>query len=303
MSVGNRNRVGIRSTTLAAMCGLVLSSIAAAQFVTPPPPSNPTPENEIPKAPVPPPPPAPPTEATMPPPRPVKATKAPLPDVKWKEWETTNGKAVALTEPLELAALRRNPLITADQLTKIEAFLPDRRRSMERVVVENLDLVERIDGGLFETANFSDRADVTKVVETTKPLQVPSLATDLKNRQIIDDQAFGINSRITTAYTKLSVEPKKEGATAEEQKTATMAYMRAIYKQNFIEHLQVYHALLKQSAKATGVDEKLDDAAKHAAVREKLAKMSIEERKSLLRGVAGYTMGEVAKPAESTEKK
>lgn len=286
---GAKKRVAL----LAAAACLFAGSAAMGQFVTPPPATNPTPENDIPKAPPPPiVPPAPPSEA--PPPRPIKATKAPLPDVKWKEWELVDGKVAPLSEPLELAALRRNPLVTTEQMARIEAFLPDRRRSMERVVVENLDLVERIDAGMFETANFSDRADVTKVVETTKPLQVPSLATDLKNRQIIDDQAFGINSRITTSYTKASAGQKKESATPDEQKASTLAYMRAIYKQNFIEHLWTYNNLLNQAGKAAGVDQTLAADLKSVAVKEKLAAMGLEERKALLRGVAGYAKGDAA---------
>lgn len=273
------------------------SSVALAQFVTPPPATNPTPEKEIPTAPTPPPPP--PAAADPPQPRIERARPArePIPDMPFKEWEKdASGVLVPLTEPLELAALRRNPLVTPDVMAKIDAFFPERRKSMERIVIENLDLVERIDQGLFEKTDFNDKASVGQVVSTTKPLTTPSLASDLKNRQIIDDKTFGLNSRITTAYTKAGMPPRKEGASPDELKKATMQSMGAIYKQGFLEHLWTYNELIAAAWRADAVKTDAPKAELIAAKKADLAKMSLEERKAVLRKISGYEMPAAATP-------
>lgn len=279
------------------------SSAAMAQFVTPPPATNPDPEKDIPKAPTPPPPPPP--AAAPPQPRIERARPArePIPDLPFKEWEKDASGAVApLNEPLELASLRRNPLVTADVMSKIDAFFPERRKSMERIVIENLDLVERIDQGLFEKTDFNDKASVGQVVATTKPLTAPSLASELKNRQIIDDKTFGLNSRITTAYTKAGMPPRKEGASPEEMKKATMQSMGAIYKQGFLEHLWTYNELIDAASKQmSGVKSDAPRAERLAAAKAEMAKMSLDDRKQALRKISGYekpaATPEAAKPA------
>jgi len=278
------------------------SSAAMAQFVTPPPATNPDPNKDIPKAPAPPPPPPPSAAAPAAPKiQQAKPVKEPIPNLPFKEWEKdASGAMVPLNEPLELAALRRNPLVTADTMAKIEAYVPDRRKAMERIVIENLDLVERIDGGLFEQTNFNDKAQVGQVVATTKPLTTPSFATELKNRQIIDDKAFGVNSRITTAYTKAGMPAKKEGASAEELKKATMASMGAIYKQGFLEHLWTYGELLDAASKDMGGKADASKADRVAAAKAAMSKMSLDERKAALRKISGYSVD--AKPAEPATK-
>jgi hypothetical protein len=106
-----------------------------AQFVTPPPATNPDPNKDIPKAPAPPPPPPPSAAAPAAPKiQQAKPVKEPIPNLPFKEWEKdASGAMVPLNEPLELAALRRNPLVTADTMAKIEAYVPDRRKAMERI--------------------------------------------------------------------------------------------------------------------------------------------------------------------------
>jgi hypothetical protein len=169
-------------------------------------------------------------------------------------------------------------------------------------VIENLDLVERIDQGLFEKTDFNDKASVGQVVATTKPLTAPSLASELKNRQIIDDKTFGLNSRITTAYTKAGMPPRKEGATPEEMKKATMQSMGSIYKQGFLEHLWTYNELIDAASKQMpGVKGDAPKAERLAAAKAEMAKMSLEDRKQALRKISGYekpaATPEAAKPA------
>lgn len=290
----------INTRTRALVWSLVVTaagSVASAQFVTPPPASNPDPDKIIPKAPVQTtPPPATQPAAAAPKVERAKPQHEPIPNLPFKEWEKdASGNLIPLTEPLELAALRRNPLVTPDTMMKIEAYVPDRRKSMERVVIENLDLVERIDQGLFEQANFNDKKSVGEVVTTTKPLTTPSFASELKNRQIIDDKAFGLNSRITTAYTKAAMPAKKDGMSPDDVKKATMQSMGAIYKQGFIEHVWTYNELIDAASKQMA-DIKTDapKAERLATAKASLSKMPLEDRKAMLRKISGY-----AKPAEA----
>jgi len=280
---------------------LASGSVASAQFVTPPPASNPDPDKTIPKAPVvtTPPPAAQPAATAAPKVERAKPQHEPIPNLPFKEWEKdASGNLLPLSEPLELAALRRNPLVTPDTMMKIEAYVPDRRKSMERVVIENLDLVERIDQGLFEQANFNDKKSVGEVVSITKPLTTPSFASELKNRQIIDDKAFGLNSRITTAYTKASMPTKKDGMSPDEVKKATMQSMGAIYKQGFVEHVWTYNELIDAASKQLpGVKADAPKAERLAAAKAAMAKMSLDDRKAALRKISGYTKPVEAAPA------
>lgn len=284
-----------------SLIALASTSVASAQFVTPPPASNPDPDKTIPKAPVVTPPPAAQPAAAAPKVERARPQHEPIPNLPFKEWEKdASGNLLPLTEPLELAALRRNPLVTPDTMMKIEAYVPDRRKSMERVVIENLDLVERIDQGLFEQANFNDKKSVGEVVTTTKPLTTPSFASELKNRQIIDDKAFGLNSRITTAYTKASMPAKKDGMSPDDVKKATMQSMGAIYKQGFIEHLWTYNELIDAASKQMpGIKADSPRAERLAAAKAAMAKMSLEDRKAALRKISGYAKPVEAAPASN----
>ncbi|MBX3382863.1 MAG: hypothetical protein KF864_05080 [Phycisphaeraceae bacterium] len=276
----------IRVLAVFATC-MGVASVATAQLVMPPPAKNPEIDANIPKEAALPPA----TTQPVPPPEPVRARPAreTVPNLPWKEWELDGeGKVLPLNEPLDLASLRRNPYVTPDMMSKIEAYLPMRKQSIRRVVIENLDLIERVDKGLFEQADFTKRESVSQVVQTTRPLNTVSLVNDLKNRQIIDERAHAFNGRIVNAYSRGVIGPAPADATDEDRAARTNLAIGVIYKSAVNEQLWTYNDLVLDAAKEfpqikAGASE--DD--RRAAVKAELAKMDIDARKAFLRRVAG----------------
>lgn len=300
-----------RHIGLIALAGIC--SVSVAQLVTPPPATNPAIDANIPKAPPPPP-------VSVPPPAPppvrAKPVREEIPNLPWKEWDKDDkGVVKPIDEPLDLAALRRNPYVSPEMMSKIEAYLPERRASMQRIIIENLDLVEKIDD-VFERVNLGagNRESVGEVVRVTKPLQTTSLAVDLKNRGIIDEKAMGFNARITTAYNKAVVPPVKEDATKEEKSKRTQDALRTVYKSALNEHQWTYVDLLNKAVKdVPGAAPGATRAETAKNVEKALAAMPLEQRKDLLRKVAGLPKAEPkaeakpdakadAKPAEAPKK-
>jgi len=273
------------NTRMWVLVAAATSSVALGQLVTPPPANNPDPEKDIPKAPAPPPMPA----AKPPVISQAKPVKEPAPNIPWKQWEKdAQGKIIPLNEPIELAALRRNPLVTADIMAKAEALVPERRKSMERIVIENLDLVEKIDGGLFERTDFGKKESVGEVVDATKPLTTASFATELKNRQIIDDKAFSLNAKITTTYTTDAQPPRDPSASAKDKQAQSMRTLGQIYKGAINEHLWTYDQLMLAAAKEfPAIKTGGEKAETVAAVKAAMAGMTLDQKKDLLRKVAG----------------
>ncbi len=284
---------------VAGVCGL-----AAAQLVTPPPATNPAIDEHIPKAP--PPPPAPPP-TTPPPVTPKRAVKEPIPDLPWKEWEReSSGAVLPIGEPLELAALRRNPYVAPEMMSKIEAYLPERLQSMRRIVIDNLDLVEKIDDGIFEKTQFMGadaKTNIGELVKVTKPLQITGMALDLKNKGIIDDKAMGYNSKITTQYTKNIFPPLPADATTEAKNKRTNDALRVVFKSAIDEQIWAYDDLCAFAASEfPSVNAKAPRAEKIKAVKAELLKLPIEKRKETLRKVAGLPAPDAkpaAKPADA----
>jgi hypothetical protein len=280
----------MKTTSRRMLAGLVaimgLASVATAQLVMPPPAKNPDIDANIPKdAPLPPA-----TTQPVPPPEPVRARPAreTVPNLPWTEWETdASGQVLPLNEPLDLASLRRNPYVTPDMMSKIEAYLPQRKQSVRRVVIENIDLIERVDKGLFEQADFTKKESVSQVVQTTRPLNTVSLVNDLKNRQIIDERAHAFNGRIVNAYSRGVIGPAAPDASDEERAARTNMAIGVIYKSAVNEQLWTYNDLVLDAAKEFPQIKAASDDERRAAVKAELAKLDIEARKALLRKVTG----------------
>ncbi len=278
-----------RSLMFVTLASLGFAAVATAQLVTPPPAANPQIDANIPKAP--PPPPAAEIPPSMPPP--VRATpvkKEPVPALPYKEWEKdTNGVVLPLNEPLELAALRRNPYMTPEMQSKMEAYLPERKKSVRRVVIDNLDLSEQLENAFDKvTLASGDKSGVGDLMRVTKPLNVTRLAVDLKNRGIIDDKAAGFNSQITSAYDKATSPPAKADGGADKDRINAM--LRNVLRNTMSEQIMEYNELLLEASKELpGIKADLTRDEKIAAVKQAMSSMTLDQRKDLLRKVAGLS--------------
>jgi hypothetical protein len=99
-----------------------------------------------------------------------------------------------LNEPGEVAALRVNPLIGPEGMEKIAGYLRDRELAFERLAVNNLDVVESVENGLFRDVDLVNKAaESQEKLKVLKPIFPPSspppLTSDLKSKGLIADMA------------------------------------------------------------------------------------------------------------------
>lgn len=197
---------------------LVVNGAAAAQLVTPPPkPADPAPATTPTRAPeaTPTPPPEPPKfdpsqavpiQAKAPNPADLRPKVAELPDLPYTSLvqRDENGEVIKLTEPAELAALRVNPTLPENFASHLEAYLEDRRLTFRRLAVNNLDLIELVEQGFIEDADYGKVDGIRKVVQTLTPLDVPyapkRLTDDLQIQNMIDPTQAQFNMKITSEY-------------------------------------------------------------------------------------------------------
>ena len=74
-------------------------------------------------------------------------------------------------------------MLKPDDLGRFGKYMGDRRATFERIVTDNLDLAEQIEGGIFENLDLSDNKAFTKLLDVSKPLRAPSAPKPLSDEQ------------------------------------------------------------------------------------------------------------------------
>jgi hypothetical protein len=305
---------------MVVVAGLCVGAPAMGQMVTPPPAQTPAPDAHIPKLPPPPPTSLPQrlTPEQMAAARPVAAAKpqspkagwpkpADLPKLEYAKLVDSTGAAVALDEPPELAALKRNPTLPAGFLDKPEvaAFMKDRRAVLERMCIDMLDLCEKVEGGYVEQADLSEKdnkAVLASLTATLKPLSIgssgtiDSISVEMFKKDLITGEQASFNDMIVGEYNRAAF-----------RAPSTQDLMKIVLKAPTLETMWVYRNL---QAEAAGVMEKavegleMDSSLKDAAVesaksyapgldmdqkvkiyRDATAGMTVEQRQRVLRRV------------------
>jgi hypothetical protein len=270
-----------------AMCGglWALSSVAGlcapawAQVVTPPPAEVAPVDEHIDKMPVPPPRP----EAQVQPvqAQPVAARQPiQLPDLPYEPLAQKDdaGNFKPLSEPLQMAALRANPTIDnkAKFFEDIKPFLAERNLTVHTVFVSNLDLLERVDDGVFEKVNLRDQASIKQLLEVTKPFLPPAapdgLLEGLKKAGKLNDVQHAFAAKFARDYTLTLNPPPPEGGEEGEKARISMARAAQLLKNGSLEE---YTFLYNQAKKASienfdsvlGLMENLDESKKADVAR------------------------------------
>lgn len=139
------------------------------------------------------------------------------------------GAVRPLGEVVDLAALRRNPTLPKDFVTGLDEYLKARKATFERLAIDNLDIVEKVEAGHFDRVDFNDRQAMIDSVVMIRPLTgeaVPKPITeDLVAKQKLDPAQAGWNKKIIREYQKSLYPFIAADAPPEErrQKTARMA--------------------------------------------------------------------------------
>lgn len=195
----------MKTCLIAVMGGLVTINAATAQVVTPPT-AAPTKTPEY----VPPPqPPAQPQvkpSAARPKPLPPKV-QIPAVDYKPVFEKGADGKVLPLSDmPQRLSLVEvHNPFVKDEDRAKFADYLAKRDRRMEQVAVDNLDLVEKVEGGEIDRLNFVDpgtqRQSFTNARAMTDPINpFGDLISDMVRRELLTDLQAAFSDKLCKEY-------------------------------------------------------------------------------------------------------
>jgi hypothetical protein len=245
-------------------------------------------------------------------PTPPKSKQVVLPDLPYAPLgKGPDGKVTPLIEPAEYAALRVNPMLKPEDIRTFGKYMDDRRATFERIVADNLDLVETIEGGIFETLDLSDNKAFTKLLDVAHPLRAPAapkaLIDELLDRQLVDPTQAEFNRKIVREYHMALVPQAKPDADTHEKGQVARRSMALLYKQGLEEPLFVHRQLLleasgkldkivptlgldaaataKVNAVVATIKPNTGDDARLAAMAELNKDLSLDQRKAVLRKV------------------
>lgn len=233
------------SSVLALVC---LAGSAAAQVAPPPPPAG-DPEPEF----VPPPMPTP-RQAPQRPQvnRPSNTTTTTdLPDFPypplWTFCGTEDPKVddvCTFNDNLHFVALRPNPTISPGMLPEIQPVIVARRSRLEQMVIDHLEVMEDIDGGLIQEISIGDPASLQELLERVKPLTPPTnLTQELQNRGIISPTQAKFNNKIIGEYQRVYGEYLRRA----DSSNATDRFMQSMFRDSLIESQQAFNGMLHEA--------------------------------------------------------
>mgnify|MGYP001171296700 CR=1 FL=1 len=198
---------------------LSLATSAAVAQVAPPPPPQPEERPAV----EPPPPPVRSHPVEERPPRPT-VTRAPSVDFDPIAVPGPDGRIIRIEEPIEYAALAHNPLIGFTTVARMAPALYERRRNVENLVIEKLDMLDQLEpGGLIDTVRLGGdqleaAATLTKVMTTIQAINSDGLLVQyLERRGLMGRQAVALNQRIQNDYqskviAEIQATPPADGA-------------------------------------------------------------------------------------------
>ncbi len=232
-----------------------------------------------------------------------KRPEEPLPDLVYQSLVKRDeaGKLARLKEPSEIAALAVNPMLDDEAKKRIVPALAERRAAFERAIIDNLDLVERIDAGFIEQSNLIERGkDGTSVINTIKPLRPPAapgpIHVDFVKQNVLSRDQGRFNKKISDEYDNAA---RTEGVTKDGDKAKdAQALLHRYVRSSVDEPMMLYHAMLEEAAPNAGAilgklslsSEALQGAkgalgAGAEGVKKALATLTLDQRKEFLRQV------------------
>lgn len=186
----------------------------------------------------------------IPQPKPVEA----LPDEKYESLVKKDGdKLVPLKKPVDQAALEVNPLIKDDATKKkLAEYLADRRARFENVIIENVDLAERLYNGAMDEIDFTDRKQIGDFNSMVKPMTPPvapaNIGSELLKRGILTDLQKRFNDKIAKEYNDARNKSLREGKDGGNKNDNARNIIRIYMQQVIEEQMMIYEALMVEAA-------------------------------------------------------
>lgn len=193
------------------------------------------------------------------------------------------GNLRPLPMPIELMALDRNPTVGDVTLYRLKPYLRERKATVEKNVIDNLDMVQQIDGGVIDRLDIRKKEELIALTELLRPLvsQGP-LATDLRKRDLLTKMQTAMNQKIAKQYqTDLitEVKTKAKAAGIEEAPEVT----KVLLYNSIDEVMYAYRTLLMETGKRTLSEGKHSDEEYLAAGRKVLEPLGLQQRQEELR--------------------
>ncbi len=113
----------------------------------------------------------------------------------------SDGKIVRFEGVVDIMALHRNPTIDAATWDKMSPHIKDWVGDMDRAVIDNLDFVEKIDGGMLSDLNLMDMNNNRMVMEMMMQfLAIGPLTGYLESKNAISRFQSQVNTNIVNDY-------------------------------------------------------------------------------------------------------
>ena len=229
-----------------------------------------------------------------------------LPDLPYESLakRDASGNLPALTEPVEWAALRINPTITAEgDKERVKQILADRLKQYQTIVIESIDFMHQIDDGLLEKLDVTGAGAKADVIKVCALAGKGTLVKALKDSKVLTDIQIRFNQKISEERTKAEFAPAAKADNPEDQKKKNADGVgKSVLRQAVAEAMHARRVLFISAAGKMGelgpkfgftsdqvktISAAKTDDAKFEAVRSTLHAMPVEKQREFLMAVAG----------------
>lgn len=282
------------SAWLMAMSGAAMVSLPVlGQVATPPPAAPPTTPEYVPPPSPPPAPPRPrptPIDRNLPGGGPMQDQAPSIPfkplgrDDKGELIRDEKGNMRPLPLPMEVMALDRNPTVGDVTMYRLKPYLRERKAAVEKTTIDNLDMIQQIDGGVIDRLDIKKKEQLIALTEMLRPLVAQGpLATDLRKRDLLTKMQTAMNQKITKQYqTDLITEVKTKAKEAGQEEAPEVT--KVLLYNSVDEVMYAYRSLLLETGKRLlSTDAKHTEQELMAAGRKHLEPLKLEERQAELR--------------------
>ena len=193
-------------------------------------------------------------------PKPVNVPFEPM----WKKDE--QGKVLPIDGHYDLHALRNNPTVSDETLAKCESGIREWLAEVDRVTIDNLDFLEKLEGGLLDNFKLSDAGQIRVISEMMQQLMSAGNANRFLNEKgLLDMQQIGVSQQIINDYQQQRMQEvrpagvNQQSLPKEEQEKMAADVSRLLYRMSANDTFVAYHRLINEaSTKLGGVIDGLD---------------------------------------------
>ncbi len=227
------------------------------------------------------------------------------------------GKIIRVSGSLDAVALQRNPSVDDAARAAMAPVVADWTAEVNQVVIDNLDFVEAIEGGLMESYDVNDAGKTRYVQQMNVQLSAAGpLSARLTQKSLLSGPAAGLNMQITNEYIQAVFNeinstpppPGANGAPAQPQQYGNAAAVNRFftalssrdaceqYRKMLLDAAPLVDRILpeltpdaraKAAPGAAAVKAATDDTARMIAVRDMIKPLSFDDRRAFLSKAVG----------------